>query len=183
MARRIVAFAREYGSYAQTYAGDHFHFMIDNDYARAYASASLLEGVYTPDLEGFIAAHPTGKILLMDDERKIARMLEESKVRFAGEAAVTCSKPHFLEFNPPEATKGCALAACGAMLGFRLEEALAFGDSLNDLSMLEAAGLGVAVANAREDVRAGVRAVCGSNEEDGPAHFICQQLGIKETDA
>ena len=183
VARRIVAFARAYGSYAQTYAGEHFYYMLDNDYAPAYASASMLTGVFMPDLEGFIAAHPTGKILLMDDAAKIARMLEDARTRFAGEAAVTCSKPYFLEFNPPEATKGCALAACGEMLGFDPAEALAFGDSLNDLTMLETAGLGVAVANAREDVRARVGDVCGSNEEDGPARYICRQLGIKETDA
>ncbi|MBR5345985.1 MAG: HAD family phosphatase [Clostridia bacterium] len=181
VAQRIIAFARENGSYAQTYAGDQFYYMVENDYAVAYASASLLKGEFTPDMEGFIAAHPTCKILVMDDERKIARMLTEAKVRFAGEAAVTCSKSYFLEFNPPEATKGNALVACGKLLGFDLSEALAFGDSLNDLSMLETAGLGVAVANAREDVRARVRAVCGSNEEDGPAHFICEQLDIMET--
>ncbi len=181
VAQRIVAFAREHGSYAQTYSGDHFYYMLENDYATAYAAAASMPGKFTPDMERFIATHPTCKILVMDDESKIVRMLAEARDRFAGEAAVTCSKPYFLEFNPPEATKGLALAACGDVLGFDLSEAIAFGDSLNDLSMLETAGLGVAVANAREDVRARVRTVCGRNEEDGPARFICQQLGIKET--
>lgn len=180
-ARRVVAFARAHDCYAQTYSGNRFYYRIENEYAPAYAASSMLTGEYTPDLEGFIAAHPTCKILMMADPAKIAEMLTEARERFADEAAITCSKPYFLEFNPPEATKGKALAACGELLGFSLDQALAFGDSLNDLSMLQSAGLGVAVANAREDVRAQVRASCGANEEDGPAHFICRQLSIKET--
>ncbi len=177
-AQRIVAFARENACYAQTYAGQHFYYSEENDFASAYAAASMLTGYHTPDMEGFIAAHPTCKILMMDTEAKIARMLEEARERFAGEAAVTCSKPYFLEFNPPEATKGNALKACGALLGFDVSNAVAFGDSLNDLSMLETAGLGVAVANARADVRARVARVCGSNEEDGPARFLQALLGL-----
>ncbi len=179
-ARRIVAFARENGCYAQTYAGEHFYFNEENDFAAAYAAASMLTGFHTPDLEGFIAHHPTGKILMMDDEAKIARMLADARERFAGEAAVTCSKPYFLEFNPPEATKGNALAACGAMLGFDPAQAVAFGDSLNDLTMLRTAGIGVAVANAREDVRARAAYGCGANQEDGPARFLIDLLDLKE---
>ena len=49
---------------------------------------------------------------------------------------------------------------------------MAFGDSLNDLSMLTWAGEGVAMANAREDVKAQVRHVCGTNQEDGVARYI-----------
>ena len=59
------------------------------------------------------------------------------------------------------------------VLMFRMaEEFMAFGDSLNDLSMLTWAGEGVAMANAREDVKAQVRHACGTNQEDGVARYI-----------
>ena len=180
VAQRIIAFARAHGSYAQTYWDSRFHYLIDNEFARAYASLSLLHGTFTPDMEAFVAAHPTGKILVMDSEERVAAMLAEARECFAGEAAITCSKPWFLEFNPAEATKGNALKACGELLGFAPDQALAFGDSLNDVSMLLAAGLGVAVANAREDVKSQVPAVCGPNNEDGPARFIRRQLSMEE---
>lgn len=175
-AQEIIAFVRAHGSYAQTYHGAHFYYLEESEWAPRYAASSMLTGFYTPDLESFVREHPTSKILLMDGEDRVARMLAEARAQFAGRAAVTCSKPYFLEFNPPEATKGNALRYCAELLGFPADAAMAFGDSLNDLSMLEAAGWGVAVGNAREDVRSRVRFVCGTNEEDGPARFIARHV-------
>ena len=176
----LCAFARRHGAYVQTYDDRHFYYLVENRFARDYATTSALTGFYTPDMEGFIRLHPTSKILLMDTPEGAAAMLAEARELFAGQASVTCSKPWFLEFNPPEATKGNALRRCAELLDFRLEDTLAFGDSLNDLSMLQAAGLGCAVANAREDVRARVGAVCGSNMEDGPARMIAGLLWGEE---
>ena len=175
-AQAIMAYARANGCYAQTYSGSNFYYSVENQFARNYAAASLLKGFHTPDMEGFLRDHPTPKILVMDTEEKIAGMLLEARQQFAGRASVTCSKPWFLEFNPPEATKGNALACCAGLLGFSLAETLAFGDSLNDLSMLQAAGFGVAVANARDDVKSRLCLTCGSNEEDGPARFILDNV-------
>ena len=179
--QEILSFVRAHGSYAQTYSGDHFYYLEESEWAPRYAASSMLTGFYTPDLESFIREHPTSKILLMDREDRVARMLTEARERFAGRAAVTCSKPYFLEFNPTQATKGNALAFCAENLGFSLGETMAFGDSLNDLSMLERVGCGVAVGNAREDVRSRVSHVCGTNEENGPARFIAQHVLGEET--
>lgn len=172
----ISRFADENGCYAQTYHGRHFYYNRQDVWAERYAESSMLTGLYTPELVPFIREHPSSKILMMHEPVVIARMLREARDRFAGRASATCSKPYFLEFNPPEATKGEALRWCARKLGFRLDEAAAFGDSLNDLSMLQAAGLGVCVANAREDVRALIPRTCLSNEEDGVAHYIEDHL-------
>ncbi len=180
-AQAIMAYARSNGCYAQTYSGSNFFYSMENRFARDYAASSLLVGYHTPDLEGFLSSHPTPKILVMDTEEKIASMLTEARERFRGRASVTCSKPWFLEFNPPEATKGNALRCCGELLGFSMADTLAFGDSLNDMSMLQAAGYGVAVANAREDVRSQLSLICGSNEEDGPARFIESHVLMEDT--
>ena len=172
----IVAFAREHGCYAQTYDETHFYYLTENRYAREYAATSALTGFYTPDMEDFIRRHPTGKILMMDSSPRVAQMLTEARERFAGRASVTCSKSWFLEFNPPQATKGNALRWCADRLGFLPGETVAFGDSLNDLSMLQAAGLGYAVANARADVIRLAGHVCPGNMEDGPARTLEQLL-------
>ncbi len=113
---------------------------------------------------------------MMAEEKKIARMLQEARVQFAGRVSVTCSKPYFLEFNPMLATKGQALKRCGDLLGFTPQEAVAFGDSLNDLSMLQAAGCGVAMGNARPDVKALIPTHCPSNMEDGVAQWVEQHV-------
>ena len=55
-------------------------------------------------------------------------------------------------------------------------QCMAFGDSLNDVSMLRAAGHGVCMGNGREDVKRMGFAVCGTNQEDGVARYIQQIL-------
>lgn len=173
LAREIARFAEDHGCYAQTYAEDCFFYNQENDWARAYAESSELRGVYVGNLEAYIT-QPTPKILMMADPGRIAELMAEARAAFDGQLSLTCSKPYFLEANPLRATKGNALQWCAAHLGFDMARLMTFGDSLNDLSMLAAAGHGVAVANAREDVRALIQARCGSNQEDGVAHYIDQ---------
>lgn len=171
LAREIARFAAEKDCYAQTYAGDQFFYNSEGFYAEAYASATMLKGVYVGNLEAFIT-QPTPKILLMDEDERVARLLTEARSRFDGRASITCSKSWFLEFNPLRATKGNALRWCAEHFGFSLEETIAFGDSLNDVSMLTAAGRGIAMGNARDDVKAMGFETCGTNMQDGVACYI-----------
>lgn len=175
----IAAFGNEYGCYAQTYSDDKFYFNEYSEYSRRYASASRLPGEYVGNLVDFIR-EPRSKILMMAEEAKIASMLADARERFAGRASVTCSKAYFLEFNPIQATKGNALRKAADILGIRAEEIAAFGDSLNDLSMLQAAGRAVAVSNARKDILPFCSDVCPSNQEDGVAQFLDANVLNKE---
>ena len=148
---------------------------MQSAYAGEYARSSRLRGVYVGDLVRYIA-RPTPKVLMIDDPARIALLLEEGRRLFGDRLSLTCSKSHFLEVNPAKASKGNALRWLGKHLGFSMANVTAFGDSLNDLSMLTAAGHGVTVANAREDVRALVSATCPSNQEDGVARDIEQHI-------
>ena len=53
-----------------------------------------------------------------------------------------------------------------------VEESIAFGDGGNDVDMLLAAGIGVAMGNASDKVKAAADEVCGSVEEDGVYHYL-----------
>ena len=57
-----------------------------------------------------------------------------------------------------------------------LPQIAAFGDDLNDISMLSGCGVGVAVSNALDLVKNSADDVCGSNDEDGPAHWMEKNL-------
>ena len=107
---------------------------------------------------------------------RIAVLLQEAQSLFGSRASLTCSKPYFLECNPLKATKGNALRWCGEHFGFTMDELIAFGDSLNDVSMLEAAGTGVAMGNAREDVKALGFPQCRAHDEDGVARYIDENI-------
>lgn len=175
LAREVAAFAKAHQAYCQVYYDEKFYYSHRGMYADQYAASSMLTGEYAGDLTRFID-RPTTKVLMMDEPEKIACMLAEAHHLLDGRAQVTCSKPYFLEVNPLKATKGIALGFAAEKLGFSIKDAVAFGDSLNDLSMLKAAGLGVAMANAREDVKAVIPEHCLSNEEDGVARYIAQHL-------
>lgn len=175
LAHEVARFAADRGVYCQTYSPDRFFYSMQNDYSASYTKSSSLEGEFVGDLTAFIKK-PVTKLLMMDDPLRIAALLKEAQAIFAGRASLTCSKPYFLECNPLRATKGNALRWCGEHFGFTMDELIAFGDSLNDVSMLEAAGTGVAMGNAREDVKALGFPVCMSNDEDGVARYIDEHI-------
>jgi hypothetical protein len=77
------------------------------------------------------------------------------------------SEVTYLEILPPGISKGAALQIMAARLGVAPEEIIAVGDNLNDLTMIEFAGLGVAMANAPEALRARAQFVAPSNDDHG----------------
>ncbi len=178
VAKEVAAWAEHHGVYAQTYDDVRFYFNRHGKYAEDYKVSSSLEGQYVGNLEAFMT-QPTTKILLMDESARIVELLHEAQGIWGDRVSLTCSKPYFLEVNPLRATKGNALKWIAGHHGFTMEQLVAFGDSLNDMSMLEAAGTGVAMANAREDVKARIPTICRSNQEDGVAHYIEQYI-LKE---
>ncbi|MEC1649054.1 MULTISPECIES: Cof-type HAD-IIB family hydrolase [Bacillus] len=82
------------------------------------------------------------------------------------------SADHNFELSSKKASKGQALERLAKRLNIPMKETAAVGDSLNDRSMLEAAGKGVAMGNAREDIKAIADAVTLTNDEHGVAHMI-----------
>ncbi len=90
----------------------------------------------------------------------------------AGPFEMSNSHPCNIELNPLGVTKASGLRHVCKLLGIDMSEAVAVGDSLNDVPMLREAGLGVAMGNAQEEVKAVADAVTLSNEEDGVGHVI-----------
>lgn len=74
------------------------------------------------------------------------------------------------------ATKMSAVEAVAAHFGIALSDVAAFGDDQNDIEMLRACGTGVAVANAIDEAKAAADFVCGTNDNDGPARWIGENL-------
>jgi len=78
----------------------------------------------------------------------------------------------FLEFQSPEASKWRALCQMAADYGIAPAEIVAGGDDENDISMLRAAGLGVAMGNASAVVKDAADVVTASNDEDGVVRLV-----------
>lgn len=127
-----------------------------------------------PDLKEYLRADG-GSIqkaqMHFRDLRAKRRELERLPELFP-EIAVSSSIPTNIELNIRAANKGEALLSLCESLGIAPEETLAFGDGTNDLSLLRAAGLGVAMGNASFEVKLAADTVCDDNEHDGVAQFL-----------
>ena len=87
---------------------------------------------------------------------------------------VSSSLSNNLELNWKDAGKHTALRVLCERLGVPMSQVLALGDGSNDIGMLEAAGVGVAMANATQQVRRSADSVTADNESDGVAQAIAR---------
>jgi hydroxymethylpyrimidine pyrophosphatase-like HAD family hydrolase len=95
-----------------------------------------------------------------------------ARARFAGQADVMVSHPHFVEFVAPGVSKGRAVRWLARRLGVPLGAILAIGDQWNDIEMLAEVGHGAAMPTAPTEVRAIARYVAPPLAEEGVARMI-----------
>ena len=87
---------------------------------------------------------------------------------------VYCSDPFFLEIVPKNVDKAASLLKLLTSIGLTTDEMICCGDGYNDLTMIETAGLGVAMENAQPLVREKADFITKSNDEDGVLYVIDQ---------
>jgi len=170
-ARRIYEYCRERSLHLQAYADDTLYVQEDNARVRAYAELSDVPYTVEPDFDALLS-RPQTKLLIIDEPDKLDAAAAELGADIGGETYITKSKPHFLEFTHPEATKGHALRFLASHTGCAMEQTIAIGDSWNDRDMVQEAGLGVAMGNAVEALKRVADYVTLSNNEDGVKHVI-----------
>ncbi|MBS4535081.1 HAD family phosphatase [Clostridium sp. D2Q-14] len=96
----------------------------------------------------------------------------EMKLKSISEVSITSSLNNNLEVNHKNANKGFALRRLAGHLGLYMEEVMACGDSNNDIEMLNAAGLAIAMENGTDAIKCAADAVTLLNEESGVAVAI-----------
>ncbi|WP_379130897.1 Cof-type HAD-IIB family hydrolase [Paenibacillus sp. sgz500958] len=89
-----------------------------------------------------------------------------------GGLEITNSSPHNLEINPLGVNKASGIKSVCRLLGINMSQVVAVGDSLNDLAVIQKAGLGVAMGNAQKTVKQEADVVVSSNNHDGIAEVI-----------
>lgn len=109
-----------------------------------------------------------------EDEENYKQVYNELKNESG--VVITSSGYLNLEFNHPEAKKGLALKELAKSMGIDMEDVMSMGDNLNDKSMLEMAGRGVAMGNADEEILNLCKFHTRTNEEDGVAYAIEEML-------
>lgn len=116
------------------------------------------------------------KFLITGEPEVIARVQKEVKDYFRSYLNVYCSDPFFLEIMPHGIDKAHSLLRLLTSIGLTADEMICCGDGCNDLTMIETAGLGVAMANAQSVVKEKADYITKSNDEDGVLQVINQFL-------
>jgi len=111
-------------------------------------------------------------VLERSDHARLAKLDMIYADKFSGLADFYRTSVNHLEVMPLGVTKATGLEKLTEHLGISMDEVIALGDFDNDAAMVAAAGLGIAVGNASESVRANADLVIGTCDEDGPAVFL-----------
>lgn len=171
IARDLVEAVRQWGLHINIYLDDKLIMENLSVDGKAYSKLAGVEPEIVPNLLELLDREPT-KVLVIAPEETLDRLAVELKPRFGERIHMTKSKPYYLEFTHPLATKGFALEHLAKHFNILREEVMAIGDSYNDLDMIEFAGLGVVMGNAREEIKAVADLVTLDNDADGVAHVL-----------
>ena len=115
---------------------------------------------------------PINKCLMLGNGDYLAEVEKKVHAALCDRMDVYRSEPYFLEILPKGVDKAKSLESFLNIIGCRREELMACGDGFNDLTMIKYAGLGVAIANTREEVKKRAHYITASNNEDGVALAI-----------
>lgn len=139
-----------------------------------YAQRSKIQPIAVGDLRQVLHLEPTKILALSEDHSLIDYLLTSLRERYTpAELYFTKSVATFFEATNPLVNKGTAVRYLAEeVLGLQAENVMAIGDNFNDVEMLQYAGLGVAMGNAPEGVRAIANWVAPDVEEDGVAIAI-----------
>jgi hypothetical protein len=170
--REVLAWAEERGIHAQCYSDDKLYLQSINAFSKRYTDLARVEPHVVPSLRTMFADTPTIKIVLVDDPGPAAEYLAALKTLLGDRAYLTRSHPDFVEVLDPHVNKGAALAFVAGGYGATLAETLAIGDAWNDLPMLAAAGIGVAMGSGPPELLAQADAVVADVAHDGVADAI-----------
>lgn len=168
----IYALSKEYGVNLMSYEGDDLITETPDD--EFLAIEARINGLGIKKVDNLVKHinFPINKCLMLGEGNYLAQVEKKVHAALCDRMDVYRSEPYFLEILPKGVDKAKALEKLLGTLGFKREELMACGDGFNDLTMIEYAGLGVAMENARDEVKKRADYVTCSNDEDGVAAAV-----------
>jgi hypothetical protein len=148
--RHVVAMGRQLNAYID----DRLYVEQVTDEARRYAEHVEVAIDTSDDLKAEVVRRPPTKLVLVTSPEDVDEILPGLQERWRGRLYVTRSQPDYIEFADGSVSKSGTLAWLCDRMNVERETVVTLGDGMNDVDMLEWAGLGVAVAEAAGSVRA-----------------------------
>lgn len=175
LAVEILEYAFRRGLYIQLYYQDEFHFVAEEEKARIYQRSTRLPGVASGEkgLKELAATGTIPKLLIISEEGRLTRgIIADLNRDFAGRIVAVQSAERYIDIMLPEVSKGNAVRRLAKLYGCDLSEVMCLGDSENDISMLEVAGISVAMGDAADPVKAAADYVTAPVGENGFAQAL-----------
>jgi len=158
------------------YVGDRLFSESANDEAEAYKTRV---GVFLEIRPFDTITEDPSKILLKGSSGVLDEVERHMRPFTAGRMNMFRSAGNLLEFCDLDAHKGAGLARLCEITGTDIKGVIAVGDNANDISMIKKAGLGIAVANAEECLKAAADAVYPlSNDQDAVCGIISDYFAV-----
>ena len=176
-AQALVAYCAAVGLNLNYYLDDSLYIAHENPWAELCAARTGAPLNPVGDLRIFAERAPTKALIVADPER-ILQLYSELSLRYAEKAYITISNIEYLEFMPLGTDKGVALAIVADYFGIPREKVIAFGDANNDIPLIQWAGLGVAMDNARPEAKAVAGRIAPRHDEDGVAIVLEELFGF-----
>lgn len=170
--------AKEENIYVQTYTDSHIIGIKEDEEIAFYCRRIHMPLLFAEDPQALLEKEPF-KLLCIDlkDHERLVAFQNKLQERFADRLQTVFSNPMYLEVFVKEAGKGNALRFLCDYLNIPIENAVAAGDAQNDISMLNTAGLSVAMCNGEESLKKSADIVTSrSNHECGLADVIYEYI-------
>ncbi|MEG0751842.1 MAG: Cof-type HAD-IIB family hydrolase [Oscillospiraceae bacterium] len=168
---KIYEFSLKLGITLQIFRVDgSYFFSEDNDYTAAYARYFGYEGKVA-DLTA-LPFDDVCKCMLLLEEERMGEVISSARSLLSPELRVEPTWATIIDLYAAGGDKATALRYVAKKLGIPMCEVAAVGDEIVDIPMLDAAGLGIAMGNANEELKARGYAVVSDNAHDGVARAI-----------
>lgn len=175
-ARYIFEEADKYGIYIQSYGVDDIILTRQDTPELDYyckGNRNALKYELCDDVCSNLGKNPNKVLLISMDEEKLLHFQREHKAWEEETCDSVFSCKEFLEYVPKGISKGSGVKALCDMLNVSIENAFAAGDERNDISMIEAAGVGIAMKNAQDEVKQAADYITeNDNDHDAIAEVI-----------
>lgn len=171
IAAQVLTLFQHHQWFIQTYVDDVLYAPQRTERLAMYEQLAGVEAVVLGE-KFFSWSQAPSKMLALAEPEQILKIEATLQEQFGQQLSLAQSKPSYLEITHPAVNKGAALAYLATHLNIERDQVMAIGDSFNDLSMLEFAGVGVAMGNAPAAIKARAQAVVATNDGDGVAEAI-----------
>lgn len=175
-AKNIASLARDFGVYVHAFSPTRGLITPENNSYTKHESVLNCMPVTEIDFNELDNGEEIVKVMMVADPDVLSAAIAQLPPFLYEQYTIVQSAPFFLELLNPKSNKGAGVAKLAEHLNIDASEVICMGDAGNDHHMIEYAGLGVAMGNATDDIKALADHITDSNDNDGVAKVIEQLI-------